>query len=229
MRRWIRRTALLLLAPVVLLTAYVAVACVLMLWPANRPTADVPSPAAGAVEAYVSSNGVHTDLVLPIRTPAMDWTALFAPTDARAAPADAEFIAIGWGDRNFYLHTPTWADLTLPRAVSALVGGNPSLLHVTWLRRSDLASNTFRMPLSRAQYARLIEEVRMTVAGDRATAVAGAHYDVNDAFYEAKGSYHAFETCNTWTGRVMRRAGVPVSRWTPFDFNVVWHLPRIAH
>lgn len=236
MRRWLRRGALLLLAPVVLVAAYVAVACALMLWPANRsPDRAAPPEAASAsaspsveVEAYVSSNGVHTDLVLPIRTPAMDWTTLFPPTDARAAPADAEFIAIGWGDRNFYLHTPTWADLTLSRAVSALVGGNPALLHVTWLRRGDLHADTFRMPLSHAQYGRLIEDVRTTVAGDRATPVPGAHYDRNDAFYEAKGSYHAFETCNTWTGRVMRRAGVPVSRWTPFDFNVVWHLQRTA-
>ena len=61
----------------------------------------------------------------------------------------------------------------------------------------------------------------------RAIAVAGAHYDDNDVFYEANGQYSMVNTCNTWLGDGLRRAGVPMSRWTPLDTLVVWHLPKV--
>lgn len=209
-----------LLALVTLVGLYVGVAAALMLWPANaRAPAESPS-----IEAYVLSNGVHTDLVLPVRSAAIDWRALFDPLDAKAPPLEAEFVAIGWGDRDFYLHTPTWADLTLRRAVGALVGANASLLHVTWLTRAQLRQGAYAMPLSQRQYLALVAHVRGSLPGGRTVALPGAGYGPDDAFYEAEGRYHLFETCNTWTGRGLRRAGVPVSHWTPFDFNVVGQL-----
>ena len=220
MRRSLRWIAGTLFALVVLVGSYVGVAAALMLMPANAKAPAEPS----SVEAYVLSNGVHTDLVLPVRSAVIDWRALFDPRDAKAPPPDAEFVAVGWGDRDFYLNTPTWADLTAARAFGALRGGNRALLHVTWLRRADLRGSVWRLPLSVPQYAALAGHVHAALPGARAVPIAGAHYDGNDAFYEANGSYHLFETCNTWTGRGLRRAGVPMGRWTPFDFTVVRHL-----
>lgn len=220
MKRWLRRMALTLLGLVLAVGLYVAVACALVLWPANaKPAAEAP-----AVEAWVLSNGVHTDLVFPIRSATIDWLQLFPLADFRAVPPDAEFIAIGWGDREFYLNTPTWGDLTAARAFGALSGGNRALMHVSYLRRTQLRTGAYRLPLSHAQYVQLADYVRASLPSGRATPIAGAHYGNDDAFYEAEGGYHLFETCNTWTGRGLRQAGVTVSRWTPFDFNVVWHL-----
>ena len=220
MARWLRRLALLLLLPFAGLALYVGVASALMFWPTAAPPAREPA----TVEAYVMSNGVHTDYVFPLRAAAIDWSQLFLPSHPREVPPDAEFIAIGWGDREFYLNTPTWSDLTVTRAFGALRGGNRALLHVTWLRRADLRGSVWRLPLSVPQYAALAGHVHAALPGARAVPIAGAHYDGNDAFYEAIGSYHLFETCNTWTGRGLRRAGVPMGRWTPFDFTVVRHL-----
>ena len=224
MARWMRRAALVLLLPVIGFALYVGVASALMLWPTAASTAREPA----AVEAYVMSNGVHTDYVLPVRTAGIDWSQLFLPAQARAAPADAEFIAIGWGDREFYLHTPTWADLTAARALGALRGGNRALLHVTWLRRADLRGSVWRLPLSVPQYAALASYVNAALPGAQAVPIRAAHYGDDDAFYEAVGSYHLFETCNTWTGRGLRHAGVPMGRWTPFDFTVVRHLQPLS-
>ncbi len=222
MKRWLAYPAFALLALLSAAALYAGVACMLMFWPANAaPRAAAPAP---AVQAWVLSNGVHTDLVFPIRSAAIDWTHLFPFAHFRAVPADAEFVAIGWGDREFYLHTPTWADLTLARALGAMAGGNRALLHVTYLRRAQLRQGAWRLPLSQAQYAELVAHVREALPAGRAVPIAGAHYGPDDAFYEAEGGYHLFETCNTWTGRGLRRAGATVSRWTPFDFNVVWHL-----
>jgi len=222
-KRWLRRIAFTLLGLVLAAGLYVAVACALVFWPANaKPPITVP--AEPAVHAWVLSNGVHTDLVFPVRSATIDWQQLFPLADFKAVPPDAEFIAIGWGDREFYLHTPTWADLTAGRALGALVGGNRALVHVTYLQRAQIRRGAYALPLSQEQYARLVDYVRASLPAGRALPIAGAHYDKQDAFYEAEGGYNLFETCNTWTGRGLRHAGVTASRWTPFDFNVVWHL-----
>ena len=223
MKRWLRRVAFTLLGIMALAALYVAVACALMFWPANAK-----APPAPELEAWVLSNGVHTDLVFPIHSAAIDWRQIFPLAHFEAVPPDAEFIAIGWGDREFYLNTPTWADLTASRAFGAMLGGNRALLHVTYLRRAQLRRGAYRLPLSEAQYKQLAAYVRATLPSGRAVPIAGAHYGKDDAFYEAEGGYHLFETCNTWTGRALRHAGVSASRWTPFDFNVTWHLQPAA-
>lgn len=187
-----------------------------------------PAPAApGGIEAYVVSNGVHTDLVLPIRSGRIDWTTVFPPEAFPEGTRGAEFIAIGWGDREFYLHTPEWRDLTAARAFGALSGRGRTLLHVTWLRRADLGRRTWHLPLDPAGLDAVVRHVTGTVAPDgsgRAVPLPGAHYGRNDAFFEARGAYDLVTTCNTWTGQALRAAGVPASPWTPFAPNVVRQL-----
>ena len=209
-----------LLAVVAVCGAYVGTAALLTALPAHAGATTAPAE----VEAYVLSNGVHTDLLFPIRSATIDWTQVFPMADAPAPPPDAAFVAIGWGDREFYLNTPQWADLTVSRALGALTGGNASLLHVTWLSRAQLRRGAYALPLSTAQYRQLTAYVQATLPATGAVQIAGAHYGKQDAFYEALGSYNAIETCNTWTGRALRRAGIKTGRWTPFEQNVVWHL-----
>ncbi|MBS0430530.1 MAG: TIGR02117 family protein [Proteobacteria bacterium] len=227
LRRVLRGMVWAVVAPIAAAALYVGTAAALMLWPARG---DPPAPGSGErITAFVISNGVHTDLVLPLQAGGIDWRADFPPSQARAAPADAAWIGFGWGDREFYLNTPTWADLTLRRALGALVGANPSLLHVSWLAPAQLRpGSTWQLSLTPAQYARLAAHVRASLPQDRAVPIPGAHYGADDAFYEATGRYHLFETCNTWTGRGLRAAGVTVSRWTPLDFNVTWSLAPYA-
>lgn len=217
----------------VLLTAlatYAAAAWAFVLLPPSPPAAVTAAAGPPPIEAYVTSNGVHTDLVLPLRAGGIDWTQVFDPAHFGTLPADAAFVAIGWGDREFYLNTPRWRDLTLGRALGAVSGTGRSLLHVTWLRRADLGARTWHLPLSPEQADRLRAHVLRTLApgpDGRAVAVPG-HYGAADAFFEARGAYDLFTTCNTWTGDALRQAGVPMSRWTPFDWNVTWHLTPLA-
>lgn len=213
--------ALLLALPLL----YLLAACALMLWPAPGD----PAPGAPEVEAYVTSNGVHTDLVLPLQAGEVDWRPVFAPAHARRAREDADFVAIGWGDREFYLNTPTWAELTPGRALGALLGRNPAALQVRWLRREELPpQHTWRLPLSAAQYRRLARHVHAALPGGQARPIAGAHPGMHGAFYAAAGRYHLLYTCNNWSAEGLRAAGLPVSRWAPLAFNVTWHLQPLA-
>jgi hypothetical protein len=42
------------------------------------------------------------------------------------------------------------------------------------------------------------------------TQIAGYAYGSTDAFFEADGSYHLLNTCNSWVGRGLRKAGIKV-------------------
>jgi uncharacterized protein (TIGR02117 family) len=214
----------LVLLPIGLAAVYFAVAYALVLWPVDAHERTELT----AVNAYVHSNGVHTDFVFPIHVQGVDWALTFPAGHFPKIPADAAFIAIGWGDREFYLNTPRWQDLTVSRALQALSGSGRSLLHVTYLRQSDLLEGSRPLPLSATQYASLMKYIDATLVrseSGQGVNVPGQHYGEDDAFYEARGSYSLFTTCNVWIGRGLRQAGAKVSAWTPLASQVMWHLP----
>jgi len=70
------------------------------------------------------------------------------------------------------------------------------------------------------EYRRLVDYVRGAFAAG--PVVRG--YGARDAFYSAKGGYSAFRTCNEWTGRGLRKAGVPMGIWTPLPWGVMLWL-----
>ncbi|MFP3836064.1 DUF2459 domain-containing protein, partial [Chryseobacterium sp. SIMBA_028] len=45
----------------------------------------------------------------------------------------------------------------------------------------------------------------------------------NDAFYDAKGTYSFFYTCNTWANNALKAAGQKAALWTPSDFGIFQH------
>lgn len=211
-----------LLAAIGALLLYVGISSALLLW----PRATTPGSEA-TIEILVRTNGVHTDLVLPLLEGRHEWRMVFPPTDAIAPPVNPHWIAVGWGDRQFYLNTPQWSDLTWRTAWGALSGQGSTLLHVEFLGARPVGPSVRRWQLTPQQYDELAQYVIDTARRNagRAVSIPGQHYNRYDAFYEAEGRYHLFRTCNGWTGAGLRRAQVPVSPWTPFDWQVFWHLP----
>jgi uncharacterized protein (TIGR02117 family) len=195
-------------------------------WPASPPPAD------DGVTIFVHSNEIHTDLVLPVRCddPAIDWRGRFPPAHfARDVQRD-RFVAVGWGNRAFYVETPTWADFKLSKAAAALFSPSETVLHVEYLY-DVAASHDFReVRLTSEQYRVLAQFVESSIGEVDAAGVAElattVTYGTSDRFYTATGRYHLFNTCNQWTGRGLARAGVPVGIWTPLKPHVLCWLPE---
>ena len=167
----------------------------------------------GEVTLYLNSNGVHADIVMPLSDDLFDWTSIINPADSPAGQGDApiRYVGIGWGERNFYLNTPQWSDLTASTAVQALSGVNSTLIHAIYYREPPReGENTVKFTVSREQYRRL------KLKAGKAIPVAGAHYSADDAFYEAEGRYHLFNTCNSWLNRRLTESGINGVVWTPF-------------
>src|SRR4030095_12089730 len=72
------------------------------------------------VPIYLRTNGVHAELILPTRAGNTDWSLAHPPAHMRSLSEPLEWVAFGWGDRGFFAHTPTWADLKLGTALIAM-------------------------------------------------------------------------------------------------------------
>lgn len=125
----------------------------------------------------------------------------------------AEFLEIGWGDREFYQAT----EPTLGLALRAAFGASPSVLHVVAF--SDpvgaffAGSEIVAIRLSPAGLAALGSFVAVAHARDetgRAIALGPGLYGWS-RFYLGREPYGLPETCNTWTARALRAAGLPIT------------------
>ncbi len=221
----LRRIALRAIAGLVAIPClYFFAAFVLALVPAN---AGWREPKQG-VTIFVRTNGVHTWIMVPKVTPDMDWRPL-VPGDHLEDKrwARASHVALGYGNRTFYLETPTWGDLTMKNAFLAAFGQGRSLMHADHAHAPAPDEIQRPITLTSEQYARLTE---FLVAGfqrdskGRTIPLIGRGYSANDMFYEAVGPYNAFLTCNEWTGRALRHAGVRTGLWTPLSWSIMWRL-----
>ena len=183
----------------------------------------------GKIKVYVKSNGVHTDVVVPVKTTIIDWESVFPYRNTKGKDTTSQLLALGWGDKGFYLNTPTWGDLTFKTVFNALFGLSTSALHTTYLDTIKESSTCKKICMSTKEYALLVRyiqnSIRKTKKGTSIFIPTNAVYGTNDAFYEAKGSYHLFSTCNTWTNRALKYSNKKACLWTPFDTGILNQYP----
>jgi uncharacterized protein (TIGR02117 family) len=172
------------------------------------------------VTIFVATNGIHSGVVLPAITADMDWRTIVRPSHLADPRAAGQWLWFGWGDRDFYLNTPTWAELSAATVLRAAIGSDATLIHVDHLAAPYDDARPVR--LSRDQYRRLVAGLRASFdLRPDGTAVPIRGYGAWDVFYPARGRYSAFTTCNAWTGRLLGDAGVRVGAWTPFSATVM--------
>ena len=186
-------------------------------------------PAKSGVEIFVFSGQFHSDIILPLRVELHDWMMEFPREDFFEDPYEATHVAIGWGDRNFYLHTPTWSDLEIGTAAKALLFPSETVMHVEMTIRPEFGNENFRsVKISFEQYESMVKFISKSFKRDAkgmVQRIEDARYGSYDAFYEAEGNYHAFRTCNCWAGEAMQAGGIRVGRFTPLPKSMFMYLP----
>lgn len=187
--------------PLAALAAALLVACV--------PT--LPSPDEDGERrtraVHVVSNGWHTAIVVPRQAVAATGLVPEAADFAGAA-----YLEFGWGDREYYPARRTTIGMTLRAALTP----TPAVMHVAGRARLPEPGDgreTIRVALSETglrDLARAISGAFDRPEGGRARPVAAGLY-AHSHFYPARGSFHLFNTCNTWTARMLRAGGVGLS------------------
>lgn len=187
--------------------------------------------AADGTPVYVIANLAHADLVVPAHALSLVRAGGLRPADLGMTERADPYLALGWGDREFYLTTPTWADLRAGTAWRALTGADSTLMHVEAIDDARVLAGARELRLAPAQLARLVQFIEASFAVDaqgQVQRVSGARYGTHDAFYVARGRYSALYTCNEWARAALATAGVRTPWWSPFPQAIDYQLGRSA-
>ena len=212
-----------LAAILALVLLYVVLALTIPYIPVQKKaTSEIPD-----IPIYIYTNGVHTDIVMPIKNDQIDWSQKILFENTISKSSDYNYVGIGWGDKGFYLDTPTWAELKVSTAFYAAFWLGDSAMHTTFYKEIKEGDDCKKMMITETQYADLIKFVDSKFdkndAGENIFIPTEAVYNNDDAFYEAKGSYSFLYTCNTWTNNALKAAGQKAALWTPSDFGIFQH------
>jgi len=180
------------------------------------------------VEIFVETNGVHVSIVVPMQAAGEDLSDLIRPQDLSNPMLYGTHAMIGWGHEGVYRNAKTWSDVQSGDVTSAAIGSRDTVLHI--YHRINPSPNRIRhaFRVTPGQYHEIIAKIRGTFKLSKAgKPVHFAGYADDNLFYAAKGRYSAFNTCNEWTGEILRHAGVQVGRWTPMAGGVMrWFNPN---
>lgn len=172
-------------------------------------------------EIFISTNGVHLDIIIPVQN--VDYELL----KKLEIQPQTEYIGFGWGDKQFYINTPEWKDLTFKIAFNALFLKSETAMHVTCYRNSYAEWRKIMLCSSQLYTLKnYIEKSFQKNENGTLQKIDVSGYYETDAFYEAKGSFSLFKTCNVWVNKALKVTCVKTSVWSPFDFGILYHLPK---
>jgi len=127
---------------------------------------------------------------------------------ASADFADSNYIEVGWGDDDGYRKP-----LTSGIAIKALMGDSHTVLFAEGFRQSirrkyqDRKFTVLAVDLSAAGMTQLCDHIQQTYAADK----NGEPIRLGGGWYRARGTYSAFNTCNTWIATGLRKSGCPIN------------------
>ena len=187
-----------------------ALACLVCAGCLSACAAVPPLPPADAgpriYAVRVVSDGWHTAIVIP----RAEVIATRLLPEADDFP-DAAFLEFGWGDRVYY---PA-KEITLGMALGAALWATPAVMHVAG--RVSAPELTYAdvevLAMTQGDLRRMIR----AIAGEFVRPESGRAEPVKrdlflgGYFYDAHGTFHLFNTCNTWTARMLRAGGVNLS------------------
>jgi uncharacterized protein DUF2459 len=122
--------------------------------------------------------------------------------------AGRKYIEVGWGDDDGYRKP-----LTSGIAMKALAGSKRTVLLADGFSRSirakynDPKFTVLAVDLSQPGFAKLCEHIEQTYAVDE----NGRAIRLGAGWYRGRGTYSAFNTCNTWIASGLHKAGCPIS------------------
>ncbi|MFT5658669.1 MAG: hypothetical protein ACI9KN_001950 [Gammaproteobacteria bacterium] len=173
--------------------------------------------------AYVIDHGIHTAVVVDA-----------IPLATRLGLADSFFsrynyIEIGRGDAGFYQEQ----EAALSTTLKALFLSSPAVLHLSAYNvlpeKKFPLSKAVEIRLSRNALEKLLDAIASDFKMQDGVAIELAQgRDASSRFFESKGSYHLFYTCNNWTADVIQQADYPIRhRWSFFSSSVMKQLDQV--
>ncbi len=185
------------LSPLFWVAALTLTACAAV----NQPARSA-QPAGRLATVYLVHHGsLHTGLTVKRSDiPPGHWP-------ASADYGRSRYIEVGWGEDDGYRKP-----LTVGIALNALMGSKRTVLLADGFSQpirnkyTDPKFTVLAVDLPRAGLARLCDHIQQTYALDE----RGDTIRLGEGWYRARGTYSAFNTCNTWVAAGLKKAGCPI-------------------
>jgi uncharacterized protein (TIGR02117 family) len=186
-----------------------------------------------AIQIYVAGEPSHVNLVVPVKTVVYDWQDFLPAAQIGKRPDSYQYLKFGWGDRAFYMNTPTWGNLQLTNALRALFAPhNPAALYVqgyvTLPNEPGVELKCVR--ISQADYRNLVtflqHSFQQTSGGQPIRLQDG--YTSTSGFYAATGNYSLLRTCNSWAAEGLESANVNTPLWPGLAGAVMQQLKNVC-
>ena len=155
---------------------------------------------------YLVSHGWHTGIVMKTS----DVSAKIFPEIDDFA--DVDYVELGWGDEGFYRAKK----ITVPLVFKAAFLPTPSVLHVAGfdgkVKQFYQTSDIVELKIEEEQFDQMSQFISDTFArnDEGAALILGPGIYGESSFYRAKGKYYAPKTCNVWTAKALKQAGIPI-------------------
>ncbi len=163
--------------------------------------------AGGQEEIYIVRHGWHTGFVVPAKRIQNQLPKL------KKRFGDTTYIEFGWGDKDFYQAKEKTTGLTL----KAILWPTESVIHAVAV--SEKANKFFAhsivetLCLSEEEYSSLLRFISESFYKDergRILELAEGIYG-NSQFYKGDGNFYLMNTCNKWTPKGLKSAGIDIS------------------
>ncbi len=178
-------------------------------------------------EICIHDAGIHSNIVVPVRNTVFDWNNYLSLGKIGFARNEQyKYLSFGWGDHDFYMQTPTWADLDIAITFRALFFPTPSVMYVQGYQLFPQNLKIKCVKANKNDYLQLMNFINDSFQIDKKGRKIriGKGHSSNAGFYAAKGSYSLLRNCNTWTAEGLRKADINTPLWDGLSSAIMLHL-----
>ena len=162
---------------------------------------------AGQEEIYIVNHGWHTGFVVPAKKIQNQLPEL------RKRFGDIPYIEFGWGDKDFYQAKEVTTGITL----NAILWPTQSVIHAVAVpKKADkyFANSTVEtLCLGGREYSSLLRFISESFYKDEHGEIVELESGIygNSQFYIGVGDFYFMNTCNKWTAKGLKSAGMDIS------------------
>ena len=163
--------------------------------------------AVGQEKIYIVSHGWHTGFVVPAKRIQNQLPKL------RKRFGDIPYIEFGWGDKDFYQTKEITTGLTL----NAILWPTESVIHAVAVpgKVDKYFANSIVeiLCLSGKEYSSLLRFISESFYKDEHGEILELKSGIygNSQFYKGVGNFYFMNTCNKWTAKGLKSAGMDIS------------------
>jgi uncharacterized protein (TIGR02117 family) len=193
----------------------------------RRMRTQVTACSSQTYSVYLVGDVQHIDFLVPVQNDAYDWHKFFdLQSIGRDRGGEYQYLKFGWGDRDFYMNTPSLDKIQMSRLVRTLFWpGNPTAVHVNGYQNLPNESDHLVrcVGLTRSHYLELVNYLQRSFRNGKPDRIQDG-FVAAAGFYEGSGTYSIAYTCNSWVADGLNEVDVTTPLWSGLALPVMGKL-----